>query len=153
MPGGRPSKYSTKLAKEICLQLAQGKPMIKICADPKMPTYVTTLDWRTEGSPRFKKEFSDMYDRARRDQADFYAEQCLQIADQSEGDVMETDDGRNLTNYENINRSKLRVDTRKWFASKMFPRNWGEKQETVVKQTVRRIDLTGNPDDDDNADI
>ena len=69
-----------------------------------------------------------MYARAKEQQAHVHAEDALDIADERSGDVLKvTEDGETRWDYENINRSKLRVDTRKWFAAKLLPKVYGDK--------------------------
>lgn len=118
---GRPSDYSDELAAEICSRLASGKPLTKICADESMPCQSTVYLW-------LKKQdgFSEMYARARDDQADTLADEMLEIADDATRDVTKTEDG-DVFNSEHVQRSRLRVDTRKWIASKLKPKKYGDK--------------------------
>ena len=74
-----------------------------------------------------RPEFSDQYARAREAQADKLAEEALQIADDGRSDTYVDGDGNVKTDTEVIQRSKLRVDTRKWLASKMAPKKYGDK--------------------------
>ena len=75
---------------------------------------------------------NDRYARAKADQADFLAEELLEIADDSAEDEIFTEEGKRLENREFINRSRLRVDTRKWIACKLLPKIYGEKQQSEV---------------------
>ena len=74
-----------------------------------------------------RPEFSEQYARAREAQADKLAEEALQIADDGRSDTYVDGDGSVKTDTEVIQRSKLRVDTRKWLASKMAPKKYGDK--------------------------
>ena len=74
-----------------------------------------------------RPEFSEQYARAREAQADKLAEEALQIADDGRSDTYVDGDGNVKTDTEVIQRSKLRVDTRKWLASKMAPKKYGDK--------------------------
>jgi hypothetical protein len=70
--------------------------------------------------------------RAREEQADYFAEEILEIADDATNDWMERRDreGNNIgwqENGEAMQRSRLRVDARKWLMSKMAPKKYGEK--------------------------
>jgi hypothetical protein len=38
----------------------------------------------------------------------------IEIADDASGDYVTTSDGKRIVDHENINRSRLRVDARKW---------------------------------------
>jgi hypothetical protein len=55
------------------------------------------------------------------------AEDILAIADDSASDVIVGENGREMVNNEAIARSRLRVDARKWLASKMAPKKYGDK--------------------------
>jgi len=76
-------------------------------------------------------EFSDKYARAKELQGEYLANQILAIADDGEADVTEREreDGSKYTlvDQEHINRSRLRVDSRKWLASKLFPKKYGDR--------------------------
>jgi hypothetical protein len=69
--------------------------------------------------------------RAREAQTDKLFEECLEIADDTSGDYIEkkNDDGSTFwaVDHENIQRSKLRIDTCKWMAGKLAPKKYGEK--------------------------
>lgn len=56
------------------------------------------------------------------------AEEILEISDNTENDRTEL----GLVNHENINRSRLKVDTRKWLMSKLAPKRYGEKVQTDI---------------------
>jgi hypothetical protein len=55
-----------------------------------------------------------------------WAEDIVHISDESKHDTIETEDGEH-PNHEWINRSRLRVDTRKWLLSKLLPKQYGDK--------------------------
>ena len=74
-----------------------------------------------------KPAFSEQYARAREAQADKLAEEALQIADDGRSDTYLDAEGNERTDNEVIQRSRLRVDTRKWLASKMAPKKYGDK--------------------------
>lgn len=69
---------------------------------------------------------ADMYARAREARADKLAEEILEIADESRFDTVVDKDGKERLDSEYVQRSKLRVDSRKWLASKMFPKKYGD---------------------------
>lgn len=71
--------------------------------------------------------FRKNYARAREDQADVLAEEILQIADDGLNDTYTDEKGNECTNQDVIARSRLRVDARKWYASKLAPKKYGEK--------------------------
>ena len=57
------------------------------------------------------------------------ADQVMEIADDDAKDFVMNAKGDLVPDYENINRSRLRVDTRKWLLSKALPKIYGDKLE------------------------
>lgn len=125
---GRPSIYSPEVADAIFLRMAAGESLRQICADPQMPSRETVRAWLIHPPDQ---EFFDAYTRARDAQADHYADEILEIADDSRADkkLIESADGSaiEVVDHEHIARSKLRVDARKWYAAKLAPRKYGER--------------------------
>ena len=123
---GRPSDYTQETVDAICERLADGQSLRTICADDSMPSKSTVFKWLAE-----LPEFSDQYARAREAQADALADEIIDIADESDRDtVLKTrPDGSQFEecNSEWITRSRLRVDARKWIASKLKPKKYGDK--------------------------
>jgi len=153
-PPGRPSIYTAELAAQICEHIAQGKSLRTIAELEDMPAQSTIMAWLDGSRP----EFSEQYARAREAQADKLAEEALQIADDGRSDTYLDADGNEKTDTEVIQRSKLRVDTRKWLASKMAPKKYGDKvvQEHTganggaiqVHSTVTFVEPKPRPDDE-----
>jgi hypothetical protein len=123
----RPSEFSQETAASICGRLASGEPLVKICRDEEMPGLSTVYRWLGEN-----EKFRDLYARAREDQADTLADEIQAIADEpmlgtktttkANGDV-ETVAG------DMLEHRRLRVDARKWIASKLKPKKYGDKVE------------------------
>lgn len=123
--GGRPSIYTQELADRICAELAMGKSMRTVLKADGMPVMDTVFRWLRE-----KPEFSDQYVKAKAESADALVEEIIDIADSGSNDWMENNDPDNpgyRVNGEHIQRSRLRVDSRKWIASKLKPKKYGEK--------------------------
>ena len=120
---GRPSLYTPELAALICGHIVEGKSLRVIGGIDGMPHQSTVMAW-LDGS---KPEFSEQYARAREAQADKLAEEILAIADDGRSDTYLDADGNEKTDSEVIQRSKLRVEARKWLASKMAPKKYGDK--------------------------
>lgn len=121
-PVGRPTDYSLELAEQICERVANGQGLVKICKEDAMPHRSTVMRWIFKN-----KEFCDMYTHARELQADFYFEEILEISDGSEGDTYEDEKGNIRTDHEVVNRSRLRVDTRKWMVARLAPKKYGDQ--------------------------
>lgn len=123
--GGRPTKYSPAVAQKICELIASGKTLKQIDEDPKLPSESTIMSWLSDGRHR---EFLEQYARAREAYADKLAAETLEIADDSSEDLRtDPKTGAEITDHEVVARSRLRVDTRKWLASKLAPKKYGDK--------------------------
>lgn len=126
---GRPSVYTDEVAAEVCGRLASGESLRKICKDDHMPTISSIMLWLVDGK---HQAFSEQYAEARRIQAEVLADELMEIADDGRNDYMDTaDDGGGVAyklNGEHIQRSRLRVDTRKWYLSKVLPK-FADKQQ------------------------
>lgn len=122
---GRPSLYSPELAEAICLRMAAGETLRAICQGDDMPSEATVRLWATSD----RDGFSAQYVRAREALVDHWADQIVEIADDTSSDTVTDEHGNDRANTEWISRSKLRVDTRKWLLSKLRPDKYGEKLE------------------------
>jgi hypothetical protein len=123
---GRPSTYTTQIADRICVRLALGESLNKITRDADMPCQSTVYVWLLK-----HPEFVEKYERARGWQADTLVDQTIDIADDATNDWMMTATGDGAEAYrlngENIQRSRLRIDQRKWYAGKVAPKKYGDK--------------------------
>lgn len=117
----RQSEFTQEIADAICERLSQGDSLRSICEAEDMPACSSVFKWLTQ-----QPAFAEQYARAREAQADHMAEEILQIADDGRNDTYQTDNGE-AVNHDVIARSRLRVDARKWLASKMAPKKYGDK--------------------------
>lgn len=90
-----------------------------------MPDRDTIMAW-VEKNPEFSSQYAKSRDRG----LDSMAEETLEIADDGTNDWMEKRNADGSTyeavNTEHIQRSRLRVDTRKWYLSKLAPKRYGD---------------------------
>ena len=114
--------YCEKLAQRV-LDLvstrAQGLKSLKR-EFPDIPCDVVVYEWCHK-----YPDFASLYAQAKIKQAELLAAETLEIADNASNDWMESNDPDNpgyKFNAENCQRSRLRIDTRKWLASKLIPR-------------------------------
>jgi hypothetical protein len=64
---------------------------------------------------------------ARELQADCLAEEILEIADDGRNDWTKREDGSDAVNAEVVQRSRLRVDARKWLLAKLQPKKYDDR--------------------------
>lgn len=127
---GAPTTYTDKLGRQVCEYIAEGLSLRRIAEIPGMPAKSTMLKWAVED----QGGFSDQYANARRIQAEALADEIFDIADDGTNDWVEKQDDNggtadSILNHEHMQRSRLRVDTRKWYLSKVLPKVYGDKQQ------------------------
>ena len=120
---GPPSSYTEAMGDRICARIAAGESLLSICKSEGMPSTDAFYKWLA-----CNVQLSAKYAAAREQQADFYADSIVEIAD-TEPDP---------------NRARARVDARKWYASKLRPKVYGDKLDIAVTHT---LDLSGALDE------
>lgn len=101
----------------------------------ELPHIGTFIDWVNAD-----KDLAERYARAQELRAELLFEEILTIADDSSQDIIKNDKGVEFENKEFVNRSRLRVDARKWALSKMLPKKYGDKLDV----TSEGKELKGN---------
>jgi hypothetical protein len=119
---GRPSSYTKEKAAEICARLVNGESLRAICRDDNMPDVKTVYLWMSQN-----ETFLQQYTKAKEDQADTLQEDILDIADTEPMQVVD-DKGVARIDSAHVNWMRLRIDSRKWIASKLKPKKYGERQ-------------------------
>lgn len=110
--------------REILFRMENGEAVTSICQEPGVPPYSVFSRW-CNSSPELFAEYA----RARQIQADYYADQTVAIAD------FESD---------NI-RARNRMDARRWHASKIAPRKYGDRIQNEINATIEnkyKVDLS-----------
>lgn len=141
MAGGRPTDYTEEVGNRICELLAQGKSLNSICKASDMPDDSTVYRWLLATHNTDLDGFRDNYAQAREIQYQRMADEILDIADDGRNDyVLDNSEEGDLcrVNPEAIGRSRLRVDTRKWFMSKVLPK-FKDKQEDAPKSDMADV--------------
>jgi len=90
--------------------------------DQTFPPARTIRTWISES-----EELKAQYACAKEYQIEHMADQILEISDDSSLDMAFNEDGKPFVDHEHIQRSKLRVDSRKWLLSKINPKKYGDK--------------------------
>lgn len=137
----RPTKYTDKLADDICSSISKSsKGLRAICQSGNYPDPATIYRWLAENA-----SFRDKYARAKELQAEILVEEIIEIADDTSNDTMivgPEGGEREVANNEFINRSRLRVDARKWVASKIFPKKYGDRTAIDLDVSDNTVKLT-----------
>lgn len=137
----RPGKYTPELADKVLERIATSSDGLHlICKELGIST---TLVFRWVAD---NEDFRDNYARAREAQADFLADEILSIADDGRQDtktIMKAGELVKVEDTEWTNRSKLRVEARKWVASKLKPKKYGDKLQTEHSGELSIKQITG----------
>jgi len=133
------SEEQKKIAKDIIIdKISCGDSLKRIMdSDNRVPKRMTVYAWLNPESKEYDKEFSDNYARARQEREDAIFDDMLDIADDGSNDFMKKQIGEDLEievlNSEHIQRSRLRIDARKWILSRMNPKKYGDKVDITTK--------------------
>ena len=137
MAAGRPTVYTPELGDLICEGIARKTPLARLCDESdELPTARTVYTWL-----RTHDIFLQNYTHAKEDQADYLAEECIHIADNEALNPVIGPDGQPLlvdgkvvyfVDAASIGHARLRVDTRKWAASKFNHKKYGDKVQTDI---------------------
>jgi hypothetical protein len=122
---GRPTRYTREIGIKICEEISKGGTLRTILANNKdMPHMSRVYNWLHMPS---LKTFQESYKTAVVARTEAWADQVVEISDQSVNDFYEDDDGNLKVDREAIQRSKLRVETRLKLMAKINPRQYGDK--------------------------
>lgn len=118
-PKGRPAIYTPVLGERVLSLLAGGQSLRAVCRHATMPSRTTVLKWLAEDA-----EFAGQYARACEARTESLVEEMLEIADDDKLDPQD---------------KRVRVDTRKWLASKLLPKKYGDKVELGGRVTLEQL--------------
>jgi hypothetical protein len=137
-------------------QVADGTPLMRVLRGEGMPSQTTWYDWCAAD-----EDLAGRFTRARRLGRDMIAMDALEIADNASEDHVIDADGRPVLVKENIQRSKLRVETRlkllaNWEAGSYMNRQIvhdGKPEEAmdVLEAARQRAANRGNDNDESEA--
>lgn len=113
--GGRPSLYTEEVVERICTEIMVGRSLNTICRQDDFPALPTVCTWLA--APEKYPGFLERYREARAVQAEIGSDEIRDIAD----DVTE-----------DVQRSRLKVDARKWNAVKLLPKRYGDIQRVEM---------------------
>jgi hypothetical protein len=130
-PGGRPVVYGidNPCWQKLCEQISEGKSLSTAIKSEGMPSYQLVMLML-----RNNPEFRTMYEKAVESRADRLAEEIIELADQQIPDGLE---GPMASAW--VQQKRMQVDARKWVASKLKPKTYGDRIDVAV--TDNRISV------------
>ena len=151
MPTGRPTTLTDELALAICELISTGHSLRQIEKIEGMPAKNVILRWVVRVEEPYRS-FGAQYARACDVRAELWAEEVVDIADDGSNDWYEREnkDGstERVLDHENINRSRVRIDTRKWLLSKVLPKKYGDKLDVKHEGGII-VNINRKPQEDD----
>ena len=124
---GRPTEWPAESAVwgEVLTRMSSGKSLSSVLREPGMPPWTTF-----QRMLRNNNELRDAYDKAVQDRADRLADEIIELADERPPDGLE---GPSLNAW--VQQKRLQVDARKWVASKLKPKTYGDRLDVSVVDT------------------
>lgn len=133
-------KRSRGIELDILERMCNGETLLSITRDPLMPTFKSVRNWAQDDPEGFGAEF----ERAREVMLYRLADETLEIADgRNDWEERTRKDGETYIalNTEAVMRSKLRIDTRRWYLA-MMSAKFQEQTNLNVKGVVAVAHIT-----------
>lgn len=136
-------KQKKDTLKDVFTRISEGESMRSVCRDEDMPCRNSIEKWIREDEYTMSQ-----YTRARELRQELIFEDILNIADDNHKDLRYLKDGTEVTDADVIQRSRVRIDARKWMLGKMNPKKYGDKVDITSDGdklqglTVNNIDLS-----------
>lgn len=119
------NEYMPEVIDLILERVCSGQSLHTICKDPWMPNVNTVIKWFAENP-----ELCARWKTARVARVDALAERMLHEASTprySVNAIQRGDGTTEIQTYDSVNRTRIMVDTIKWYMSKMDHETWGNK--------------------------
>ena len=115
------------IIEKVCKILSEGNSLVSVFRDNdlgiKKSKFYQLLNEH--------EDFVDKYARACEDRSDLLFEEILDIADENEADAY-IDNGEAKIDGNTVQRSRLKIESRKWMLGKMNPKKYGERIQQDV---------------------
>lgn len=125
-----------------------GQSLRKALQGYQMPSSKTFFEWLRDDEEKRKR-----YAHACEARQEFLFEEIIEIADESNADITFDENMNVKVIGEAIQRSRLKIDARKWILSKMSPKKYGDRValDHDVQGTVNIINMGDGekPDDEE----
>ena len=124
MSRARP-KYNRAKVDVILMRIAVDGMSLRAACEEHDLSHGTFSEWIVDDVDGL----ADRYARAQKARAHVLADEIIEIADDGTNDTYVDEKGQTRVDQDHIQRSRLRVDTRKWVLAKVLPKVYGEKVE------------------------
>lgn len=110
-PGAGRPHVSEELLMQVIDRMCEGESLNQICKDQSMPSKGTVLNYammNREADQEWVQNFSKAYEIAKMVRAESWADEMMELADTT------------IPSSEEIQKTRLQVDTRKWLVGKLL---------------------------------
>jgi hypothetical protein len=121
--------FTAEIGDKVCEMIAEGKSLRQIAQIEGMPKPGLVCKWLADPA---NAAFREQYVRAREAQADFLADETLEIADGASAEDHQV--------------ARLRFDARRWYTGKVAPKKYGDKlthagapDEPIAISVIKRV--------------
>jgi hypothetical protein len=130
---GRPKEYpdDSPVWQYLIDRISDGRSLSSVLREDDMPVW-STVQLRIEQDEKFKAK----YEKAIQDRADRLADDIMDLADETMPEHLQ---GPGASAW--VQQKRLQVDARKWIASKLKPRTYGDRLDVSVSDN--RISVLG----------
>ena len=126
---GRPESYSENIAHRICIEIANGSNLNRLCSTEDFPSRPTVYKWLVE-----RPDFFDKYARARESRADSRADRIDSLSEKLEAGEIDP------------NAARVLFDIERWQAGKEKPKVYGDRIHQNIAGAdgeTLKIEVTG----------
>lgn len=121
---GRPTRITAEIQEEILDRLSQGESARSICKDAHMPHWTSLCKFKRQPE---NATFRDHYAQAKCEGIEARLDAGHERVLDESRDYYTDDKGVRRSDNTAVQRDKLIVDFVKWEASKLFPKQYGDK--------------------------
>ena len=141
--------YRADVADYVCEQMALGRTLLDVCrekrkADPSWPSEGAIRMWYI----RDEQGFREVYVRAREAQTEAWSDQVIDLSDtpvQAERVTHKAAGGTERVIGDNVERSKLMVQSRQWLMPRLNPAAFGDRMaHQALDADGKRTSLPGS---------
>lgn len=127
----RYTKFTPAIGKVICELTANGISLNRICKRKGMPGRTIVYRWLHE-----REDFARDFLMALELKAEHHADLIIELADARPTMMASIIDGKSVRRVDPawVNRQRLRIDVRKWIASKLKPKKYGDSLALTGKE-------------------
>lgn len=132
--GGYTDEQQARLWQKLIESVIEGGTISQFCRDNDIAR-ATVWRWYSKDTDECRKRKIELC-AAEQLRADMWIDEIIGIADDTKSDIQFNydNDGNAIPawNKEHINRTRLRIDTRKWIACKHFKQRYGDSQSHEI---------------------